>query len=77
MDETQKKNLSETYKKLAENELRLFELDLSFSEENEAQFIKKGYKLWKEIQGEYIDFLENVKKKWGNKFEVTNKGYFG
>jgi len=77
MDESQKKKLSEIYKKLAENELRLFELDLSFSEENEAVFIKRGYKLWKEIQGEYLDFLDKVKKNWGNKFEVNNKGYFG
>ncbi len=77
MDENQKSKISEIYKKLAENELKLFEIDLNFSEESEANFIKEGYRLWIEIKKELSDFLNNVKSNWDNKFEVNNKGYFG
>ncbi len=73
----EKKTLAEIYKKLAENEINLIELDTMFSEKGEADFIKHSYKLWKGISKEVMNILDSVKKNWGNKFEVNNKGYFG
>jgi len=72
-----KKKVSEMYKKLAENEINLIQLDTEFSEKKEAEFIKESYKLWKSISKEIAGLLDSTKKNWNTKFETNNKGYFG
>jgi hypothetical protein len=74
---SEKKKLEEVYKKLAENEVKLLEVDLDFSEEKEARFIKEAYEIWQSVKKDLIEVMENVRKNWGNKFEPNNKGYFG
>jgi len=69
--------LQEVYKKLAKIEVDLIEVDLDFSEEKEAEFIKENYKVWKEIKKDLLKTIEVVKKNWDNKFEDSAKGYFG
>ncbi|MBU4308592.1 MAG: hypothetical protein KJ566_02255 [Nanoarchaeota archaeon] len=69
--------LQEVYKKLAKIEVDLIEVDLDFSEEKEAEFIKENYKVWKEIKKDLLKIIEVVKKNWDNKFEDSAKGYFG
>ncbi|MBU1129520.1 MAG: hypothetical protein KJ949_02735 [Nanoarchaeota archaeon] len=69
--------LQEVYKKLAKIEVDLIEVDLDFSEEKEAEFIKETYKVWKEIKKDLLKTIEVVKKNWDNKFEDSAKGYFG
>ena len=49
--ETQEKDkLTEIYKKLSKNELRLIELDIQFSEEKEANFIKDSCEMWQDMK---------------------------
>lgn len=77
MGAEEKKRLTEVYKKLAKIEITLIELDIEFSEEKDARFIKESYKFWQEIKGDVLKTLDAVKKNWDNKFEVDKKGYFG
>ena len=73
----EKEKLSEIYKKLAKMEVRVIEIDIKFSEEKEAEFIKESYKIWQEIKKDMLEFIGVVKKGWNNKIEKNSKGYFG
>jgi len=73
----EKKKLEEIYKKLIKEEIKLLELDLEFSEEKEAKFIKEYYKLWQEIKKEMLGIIEKIKGSWDNKVGGNSKGYFG
>lgn len=73
----EKKELSEMYKKMAKNEIKLIEIDIEFSEEKEAGFIKNSYKLWQGLKKDFLNILNTIEKNWDNKFEVGKKGYFG
>jgi hypothetical protein len=52
-------------------------LDLKYSEEAEAEAIKKYYELWQNIKKELLEIIEVIKKNWDNKLEDNGKGYFG
>ncbi len=73
----EKQKIPEIYKKLSKIELNIIELDISFSEQKEAEFIKESYKTWQEIKKDLLDVIENIKKNWDNKIEPDSKGYFG
>lgn len=75
--ESEKKKLMEVYKKLAKCEVDLIELDLNFSIENEAKFVKEHYELWQEMKKDILEVIDVIKKNWGNKFETNGKNYFG
>jgi len=69
--------LTESYKKLARNEVELIELDIKFSEKKEAKFVKESYKMWQGIKKDLLEVIGNIKKNWNTKFETNGKGYFG
>lgn len=46
LNNREKEILTEVYKKLAKFEIELLEIDLQFSEENEAEFIKRAFREW-------------------------------
>ena len=73
----EKNKLSEIYKKLIQNEIKLVERDIKFDENGEAKFIRESYELWQEIKKEMVGVFEKVGKNWGTKTEENNKGYFG
>lgn len=73
----EKKELSEMYKKMAKNEIKLIEIDIEFSEEKEAEFIKDSYKLWQRLKRDFLNILNAIEKNWDNKFEVNRRDYFG
>ena len=74
-----KKILGETYKELVESEIDFLEVDLEYSEEQEAKAIKKSYEKWQNVKKNLLRIINTVKKNWGSKFEPSsnNKGYFG
>ena len=45
-----KKILGETYKELVESEIDFVEVDLEYSEEQEAKAIKKSYEKWQNVK---------------------------
>jgi len=73
----EKEKLTEIYKKLAKIEVDLIELDIQFSEQKEAQFIKESYKMWQDIKKDMLNIIEMIKNNWDTKNETDNKGYFG
>ena len=74
--EDEKKKLTGVYKKLAKCEVELIRLDVEFSEDDEAKFVKKNYKLWNEMKKDILGVLDVIKKNWDNKTE-SKKNYFG
>ena len=77
IDSEKRKNLNEIYKNLAKNEINVVEIDLDYSEEKEAEYIKDSHKLWLSIKKDMLEVIECVKKNWDNKTEGKSKGYFG
>ncbi len=73
----EKKKLTEIYKKLAKTELDLIELDISFSEEKEAEFINKNYLLWKELSRELTSIMIKVKENWDKESARGNNSFVG
>ncbi|MCX6747142.1 MAG: hypothetical protein NTU63_03345 [Candidatus Pacearchaeota archaeon] len=72
-----REKIVEIYKKMAKVELNLMELDVEYSEEKEAEFIKESYTLWQDIKKDIKTVIDVIKKNWDNKLEENNKGYFG
>ncbi|MAG10736.1 hypothetical protein CMI44_00280 [Candidatus Pacearchaeota archaeon] len=77
MTSEDKKRLTTAYKKLVEIEISLVKVDVDFSEDNEAEFIKESYSAWQEIKKDVSNFVESVQKNWNNKIGSSDKGYFG
>lgn len=73
----ERKKLFDIYGKLAKSEMKIVELDLEFSEEKEADFLKDSFKLWQEIKKELLVFVKKIEDNWDSKPEVNGKNYFG
>ena len=73
----EKNKLSETYKELVRFEVILMKLDIDFSEEKEAEFIRDSYETWQKIKKDILEVVEIMEDNLDNKFEANNKGYFG
>ena len=73
---SEKKKLSEIYQRLAKKEIEILKLDIEFSEQKEADFIKESFQMWQEIKKEMLGFLEVIERNWDNKDPVNGKGYF-
>lgn len=77
LDAQEKEKLTEIYKKLSKNELKLIGLDINYSEEKEALFIKESCVMWQEMKKDLSDIFEKANKNWDNKVESKKKDYFG
>ena len=73
----EKEKLSEIYKELAKIELNLIELDVEFSEQKDADFIKNSYETWNGLKKDLLNILGKIKANWNKKKENNSKGYFG
>lgn len=72
-----KKKLSSAHKKLAKAELSLVEVDIKFSEKEEAKFIKENYEMWQGIKEDILEVVNSLKDNWENDIKPNDKGYFG
>jgi hypothetical protein len=73
----EKEKLTELYKKIAKIDVDLVELDLAYSEKNEAESIKKYYEMWQEIKKGLLEVVDVIKKNWDNKIEGDKGNYLG
>ena len=73
----EREKLIELYKKIAKVDVDLIELDIEYSEEKEADSIKRYYEMWKGIKNELLEIVDVIKKNWDTKIEDNSKGYFG
>ena len=77
MTNDERKNLFDIYGKLAKSEMKIVELDLEFSEEKEAVFLKDSFSLWQKIKKELLIFVKKMEENWDSNPEVNGKNYFG
>ncbi len=77
LDKDDKEALSEMYKKLGEVEINLIAVDLVYSEENEAKFIKDSFKVWQIIKKDLLKIIGKVKSAKEIKPKNNDKNYFG
>ncbi len=72
----EKEKFNEIYKKLAKKEVEVIELDIQFSEEKEAEFVKSSCELWKSLKTDLLEIVDVIKKNWDVKLESNGKRYF-
>ena len=75
LGEDEKKRLNEIYKKLAKSELELIDLDITYSEEKEAEFIRTFYGLWQDVKNEMLEIMDKVKEDWDKEIEKSDKSF--
>jgi len=75
--EKEKEKLTELYKKIAKVDIDLIELDLEYSEEKEAESIKRYFEIWQDIKKELLGIVDVIKKNWDNEIEEEKGKYFG
>lgn len=73
----EKNKLKEIYKKLAKIEVKLIALDIEFSEEEEAEFVRESFNIWQEIKKDLLSVVDIINKNLDNKFEVNGGSYLG
>jgi len=72
-----KKEIEDMFKELMRLEIELMEIDIQYSEEKEANFIKNSFEKWSSFKTRWKKIVDVVKKNWDNRLESGNKGYFG
>lgn len=74
---SEKEKFSDIYKKLAKKEVEVIELDIKYSEEDEARFVKESFELWQEIKKDLLEIVGVIKENWDSRVENNGKNYFG
>jgi hypothetical protein len=77
INDKDKEKLIKVYKQLSRLEVDFIDLDLEYSENKEAEAIKRYYILWQDIKKDIFEIVELIKKNWDNKVEDKGKGYYG
>lgn len=72
----EKEKLMNLLKEISKLEIEMMKM-IEYSEEKEAEFIKKSFKLWQSIKKDFLEFVETIEKKIDFKSETDVKGYFG
>ncbi len=72
-----KEKLTEVYKKLARYEVDLIELDIEYSEEKEAKFVKKFNASWQGVKKDMLSIVGVIRDNWDKEVEKSTKAYFG
>lgn len=72
-----KQLIEAVYRELCEIEFDAIELDNSYSEKKEAEFIIKKTKQWKETSKDIEKILIALRKSWKTSSNKKEKGYFG
>ena len=72
-----KEKLVNIYKKLSRYEVDLIELDVEYSEEKEAKFVKEFNVVWQEVKKEMLEVVGVIKNNWDQEVEKGSKAYFG
>jgi hypothetical protein len=77
LNDRDKKALNEIYKKMGEIEIDLIEIDLIYSEEKEAKFIKECFDVWQVIKKDLVEIVGKVKSSSEEGPKNNDKNYFG
>jgi len=78
LDNGDKEVLTRIYEKLGSIEVQIVSLDLDYSEEKEAEFIKKMYEVFsKDVKGDFLKIISKLSNGGGSVGKVNNGSYFG
>ena len=77
IDMKNKNFISKIYGKLAKKESEMFKLDLEFSIERDAEYIKNSFSFWQDLKKDLHKISDLIESNWDKKFEINKKGYFG
>jgi len=69
--------MDKLFEKLGEIELTSFRLDVNYSEEKEADFIKSEFASWQGIKPELTKILDSLQENWKKTVSKKEKSYFG
>lgn len=72
-----KKAIDSLYKKLVEIELDVIEIDNTYSEKKEAEFIIRLTREWRPIKEDVSEIVRALKAGWKQKAEKKEKSYCG
>ena len=77
LNQEDKNKLTEIYKELARNEIKLFAIDAEYSEKKEADFIKESFNSWQKIKKDLVKILMSIEKNIDLKSDSNHRKYFG
>jgi len=77
LDDKDKGRLTKIYEKLGNMEIEIVKLDLDYSEEKEAEFIKKIFDFFMEIKGEILEIIGKMLNGENESARKKGRGYFG
>lgn len=72
-----KRILERLYEKLGSFEIDVIELDCRYSEKDEAEFIRKIAKEWKQVAEDMLKLAETLRRNWNQKSQKGERGYCG
>lgn len=77
ISQDEKKKLSEIYMALSKEWVPLVQLDLKYSEEAEAEFVKHSFHSWKKMSLELYEITDKISKSMESNIEGKKAGYLG
>jgi hypothetical protein len=77
IDPSGKKTIEKIYERLCGFEISAIRLDLGYNEKEEADFIKKSIKLWKESDDELKELVRIIETACKTSSNKKEKDYFG
>ena len=76
-DEQSRKEIEETYKKIAKIEIISIKLDTIYSEKKEAEYISYVYTEWQKMKQPLYDLIEKCESNFDISIKSDKKAYFG
>ena len=76
LSQEDRKVLAKIYEQISKLQLESIKRDISYSEKEEAVFIKKIYCFWEEAKKTLLKILEVIDSNWDNETKRSEKSYF-
>jgi hypothetical protein len=73
----EKEIIEKLYKRFAELEIDAFNLEVTYSEKAEAEYVKKVCELWKNSEKDLKEIYDSMKASYGLETKKSEKSYFG
>lgn len=76
LNQENRKSLAGVYEKISKFQIESLKRDISYSEEEEIEFVKRIYSFWESAKKELVDSLEVIESNWDNHRKKDDKSYF-
>jgi len=72
-----KEDLNKLFENLGSIEIESFSRDITYNEKEEANFINRNFKSWKELKPPLEKIMKSLKDNWKKTAQKKGKSYFG